>query len=456
MDKIVLKHASASSVTNFVECPARWSQDRDQDRQVKQRNDFAEVGLLVHGALELCRKPENGYEWTWANLEACFKQSAADQGFAENMAVYKRAYQICQRAFQQTQTHSRLPLHMLKTIDVEIEINNWKPEGWPLPIKGFIDHAGILTPNEDEPMRVILLIEDYKTGRAKQYAELVEDDVQPPIYMRFAIEELVPYLENLGYEVIQTVLFWNYIDDGSPVTMYQADFDLDLVMEYVKNILIQQMQFTEAYNGIEEALSSSLNRDATQDELEQAIAQFLVKYEQLNRHCSWCPRKGLCQSFQRSLVTKEVVDLATADWAAIWKEREQMSSIYKFSDARKKEIDNLIRTYLDQEKLPSIQIEELGLHLTADPQERKEHLTPTLIEILGSDFVLANASITQVAVDRHLDLIALRDPDKARELRTALDTRMSRGPGARIVRGPKIPVAKKPKKGALPNSGPPE
>jgi hypothetical protein len=91
---------------------------------------------------------------------------------------------------------------------------------------------------------------------------------------------------------------------------------------------------------------------------------------------------------------------------------------------------------LDQTKDESIIIGDM--ELVANPQERKEHLVRHVAEVLGADVVINAASITQDAVNKELARIALTDAERANALREELEARMSRGPGARIVRERKI------------------
>lgn len=448
-------HISSSQLTSFAECPPRWTLSYDQDRKIRSRNDAADAGVIVHGALEIWRNPENGYEPTWENLELCFKRATEELKLVESMEVYKRALDLCRRAFNLSQTHPTIPMRFAKTIGVEQVIEDYQPEGWPKPLKGFIDHLFIVTPNPEVPNEVILGVEDYKTGRPKSWSDLTDNDVQPPLYLAWAIDVLKPYVESQGYKVLRVALVWTYVSNGEAVNMYEPDFDLVLVKDYVGNLSRQIISFVDDYNKVESTLLAEIEANGNdggdiaefEGELDARINKFLEKYERPNSYCSYCPRKNRCTTFQRLLDQHATIDLTNPDttMGEIWAQREKMAAIAKEGDRQKKEIDDLIRAYLDQEKLSSIEMDTFEIH--ADQQRREEHITAVVAEVLGNEFVLQYGSVTKDAIEKHLDLIATSDPALAEQKRLELSARIKRSPGARIVKTRKLKKAtdKKPR-----------
>lgn len=445
------EHTSSSQLTSFTECPAKFTLSYDADRKIRMSNGAADAGIIVHGAAEKWRNPESSLEPTWDNLLECFRQVTAELKLAESLEVYKKALGLLQRFFTLSQSHPTIPMQFAKTISVEYEIEDYQPEGWPKKLKGFIDHLFIVTPNPEVPHEIILGVEDYKTGKPKTWTELTDSDLQPPLYLAFAKDVLVPYLESLGYKVLKVALVWTYVSNGEAVPMYEPDFDIALVKDYVGNLSRQIIAFVDEYNAAEEAAyaewpEQSANQEfATLEEFVQArMDKFLVKHERPNSYCSYCPRKNRCQTFQRLLDQQMTIDLTDPNTTMeeIWAQRERMAAIGKEGDRQKKEIDDLIRTYLDQEHLSAIPMKDFEIH--ADAQRREEHTTPVVAEVLGQAFVLQYASVTKDAVEKELDRIAIMDPELAKEKRLELEARIKRTPGARPVKTRKLkPAASK-------------
>lgn len=414
----------------------------DQDRKIRSRNDAADAGIIVHGALEMWRNPENGYEPTWDNLALCFKATAAELKLGESLEVYKKAFDLCKRGYALSLSHPTIPMQFATTIGVEQEIEGYQPEGWPKPLKGFIDHIFIVTPFPDKPTEIILGVEDYKTGRPKSWSDLTDSDLQPPLYLAWAKDVLVPYIESQGYKVLRVALVWTYVSNGEAVNMYEPDFDLVLVKDYVGNLSRQIISFVEAYNQVvtdvmAESGPGSVAADIT-NTIQSRIDQFLTKYEKPNSYCSYCPRKNRCTTFQNLLDVQGAIDLTNPDTTMeqIWAQRERMAAIAKEGDRQKSEIDDLIRAYIDQEHISAIPMNDFEIH--ADQQKREEHVTSVVAEVLGNEFVLTYGKLTKDAVEKELDRIALTDRELATQKRIELEAKIKRSPGARIVKTRKL------------------
>lgn len=444
MVNVQLKHISASSVSQFVACPAKWLTSYDPNTKIIDRSAKSDAGVLTHGALELWRNPANGHDQTYETLERCYQEFAAHQKLAETMDVYVMGLGFLKKAYALAKSHPTLPMHLAQTIGVEVNLlgsdgETWHPDGFPIPIKGSIDNLMVITPFADRPAEVILCVEDYKTGKSKEWSELTGDDVQPPMYLWYATEVLKPHLEAQGYTVLRVALIWTYIASGISVNMYESDFDLENFRGYIQSISNQMLALTKSYNVVcDEAAKAGPEIGP------RKIAEFLAKHEKVNYLCSFCSRKNVCRNFQRALAMEKTIDIASADWAQIVAERDRASAMAKYGEDRRKEIDELIRTHLDREKLDIFQYSE-GRELTANQTTNRWHDPKVLLEFLGPDFIIAAAEITQSAVESEIARIALTDSDRSNELRAALNTRMLSRPGARIVRTRNIPKAPKKK-----------
>lgn len=441
---------SASSGTRFVECIANWATNYDDERKVSTRNDYTDIGNLVHGALEEWRNPELAHAQTYEALEACFERAATKYIFAEPLSAYKRAKELLAAAYRMTKVHPTIAVESMQTLGVEQHLvdengDPWKMPSWEKPARGMIDHVAIIPVAFGKSNDVTLLIEDYKTGRPKSHDDLTNDDIQPPLYFLYARDKLVPWLEAQGLNVVRIIGAWTYVADGSAVPLYESDFDHEITEQYVANIQRQQAEFETKYNVmIDDVDNHEREYDPGDPKREATINKFLANYEKPNAHCSYCARKGVCQTFQRLLKYESKVDIVgpNIDWDKIAEELTAYQIMEKTAKERIGEIKSVIPVYLDQEGLASIQLSN-GQEIVANPESRKKWNMAAVVTIMGNDFVLANASVTQEAIKREVDLISRTDPEKARAIQANLDGAYATVPGPRPVRTRKIDGARK-------------
>lgn len=415
-----IKHVSASAIGKYLTCPARWVDAYDEATKANDRSAASDAGILVHGAMEIWRGDPEAYPATLAGLRLAFESFAATEGLAESFVVYKRGVELLSNAYAMSTAHPILPVAMSTTLGTEVELldaNNetWKPAGVELPMKGSIDRLIALTPNAAEPKRIVLIAEDYKTGRPKSKEELLEDDVQPAIYFWWLSEVMRPIMESRGYEVLGCGLVWTYIT-GTPVAMYEEDFDLDLVRAYIGGLVSQMVSLAKAYNATES----------------DQRADFLAKRERVGPGCSWCPRKPSCRNFGRAVVAERTIDLINADWSAILGERERLATMARFGEDGRKKIDELICAHIESENLDAITYGEREAYVSSAIQT--SHDMNAVVEILGADFLARAGDITKKAVDAELARIASDDAERSAKMREALESRMSSRNGPRIVR----------------------
>lgn len=461
------KYFSASSGTSFVECPAKWITSYDEDRNVRSRNDYSDVGSLIHGALERWIDPANGYNGTFEELKQCFDEAAVHYTFAEPIGAFKRAGELLAASYALSKHHPTIPIEMLQTISVEQGLvvgengDDWQMDGWDQPARGQLDRVGIIPALRGEENEIILFLEDYKTGRPKTHTELVEDDIQPPLYFLYGRDVLVPWIESqiapngLPYKVVRIVGSWTYIGEGMAVALYEADFDHEITHAYIANLMRQMQAMVKLYNDHVALVTSKHadDRDRAGDLLdvkkrfervEDEIAKWLVKYEKPNSYCSYCPRKNQCQTFTRLLAYDAKIDLTGPDvsWDAIYEEYVSYQAKEKDARQRVEEIKSLIPVYLDQEKLQSIPLAN-GKEFIANSQNRKRYNTSGIAEILGVDFLLKNATVTTKAIEAELNLIAATNPTRARQIEPLIKAETSEFPYSRPVLARNIESASK-------------
>jgi len=421
-----LKHASASSINKFVECPASWLVSYDTDTRYNSRTEKTDAGVLVHGALEIFRDPANGIEQTEAELLKCFKQFCGSRSMAESLDVYKRGLKLCKKVWELDQNHPTLPMHLAQTLGVEHKIVDFKLGDWALPMVGSIDRVALVI-NPKKETECVLVIEDYKTGNAKNFDELVNDDVQPIIYFLYAKHVLQPRIEEQGWTVTKIALVWTFIDAGQAVSMDEEDFqDLDSIVEYIGNIMAQMQSLVAKWNtkGVERT-------------------EFLAKYEKQNYHCSWCPRKAECSTFNKLLDLGKTVDLTnpSLSWEEFFKERDRLALAAKEFDERKQAADNIVKIWLQQENKEYIIAG--GREWAAAPVNRTTFPVGAVGEILGMDFIYDAAELTKAAIEQELARLKSVDPvahAKAKEAIEELGRRNTR-PGYRKITSRKAKAA---------------
>src|SRR5579872_870527 len=420
------KHLSASSINKYVDCPAAWLNAYDENTRVRTSNQYTEAGTLVHGAAERWRDPKNGYPQTLEGLHEAYYAACSQERVTESLAVFKRGYDLCAKLFEMECTNPVVPIHVATTIAVEHAFDGFILGKWTRPVKGFIDRVATID-RAQGPQFLTLIIEDYKTGRVKDKDELTSKDVQPTLYYLYAKHVLIPQIESQvamngeHFKVVKIVLVWTYIDEQEVVTLSDEDFDEDKFVKYLDSI------------------SAKMLRDVEDSEMAEhqglSEAEFLANREKINPYCSWCPRMNSCQTFQRMLRMKAVNNMAdpNLNWEEWFKERESFSSVRKYADERVKQMDADFRMYLQQEKLDYVGVGNRLWH--ADYQNASDYDTQRVREILGTEFLLLNTSITKKAVEAEVSrLRALLPPEDFAEIQAQLDKALIPHRGPSVVR----------------------
>jgi len=415
---IELTSVSPSSITKFVQCPRQWCQHYDRETAVDTSGTAADRGKLVHRALELWREPGSQFPPTLLGLHTAFEQGCLMEKIAEGMEVYQTARALLSQAYKFTVNHPVMPLHRTKMWMCETKIDGWRPSPeHPLSILGYIDTIELVH-DEDDPKSVVLVVGDYKTGKGKSKDELL-DDIQPPIYMAYALYVLKPWLESQGYDVKNVLNVWTYIAEELCVVLTQDDYDLQMTLEYVANISRQMLQTAKAYN----EKAPGYER-----------ATFLSKIEKLNPLCNWCPVRRVCTQVNRAFETRAMIDLfgPGSDIGEILKERDLYALAIREGEERKKEIDKMLRVYMAQHGLDEI---EANGHVYWEVHNRNKKIDPmALFNLFGTQFFVNHGQISQESVKNALSVLKITQPDKYEEAVKYLEQHTSEEPGARYIR----------------------
>lgn len=457
-----VRHISPSAMEKFIACPAWWATAYDDELKFNTRTDYTDVGTLVHGALEKWRNPNDPKPQTFEALEQCFRDVCAELQLVESLAVYKRGQDIIRKAFEIDSINRHLPMSLAVTWAVEYEIKDYfgvpygQPPKWPRKMVGYIDRIALIQmpgiacgPGMEylEPKQVphILVVEDYKTGRAKSWSEITEEEIQPSSYLCYAQDVLVPLLRSQGYNIARTVLLWSYIDHGIAIPVQETDIDTDDVREYIGNIATQMIIFKEKYEEITDEIAAfeEMGQHALAEQLRGELARFLAGFERVNAKCSWCSRKAVCENFNRQLNQKIVVDLTLTDMERFFADRDRYAAIHKAAEEARKAYDSAYRAYLDHMNKENVIVGDRLWH--ANSIDGSYHAPAVVAELLGEAFVLNSAKISKEAISAEVARIATFDPERAAKVSEELERRIVPGVGARVVKSRKLRPAEKKK-----------
>lgn len=441
-----LEHTSASSIERFADCPANWVTAYDKNLRVNSRNQWSDMGTILHTSLQLWRNPnQTTYSNDYAGLEQAFEAALVEHCYGETFEMHKRAKELLAAAYKMTQSHPTVPIQLAIVIVVEQEFL-WQMPGWKLPLKGAMDAISMIPIPGQPPNEIIILGEDYKSGRPMTHSELVDEKIQPGAYMLYVRDQFVPYIEKqicsdngLPWSVKRIVFAWDYIQDGTAVAMYESDFDLEAISEYIAGIIEQQLEVVNRWNDFNDKMHDRFSDVPMEAGYDEEVQQFLEQYEKPNSYCAYCPRKGSCKTFSRLLDYNSVIDITAPEtsWDEIWEDYQRFQAIAKEANNRMDAIKGIVPVYLDQQRLESIPLTN-GLEITATRENRKEYRVNDVRRILGEKFIIESAKITQTAIDRELALIAKTDIERSRLLETELQGAYTNSPGARPVRSRKI------------------
>ena len=452
---IGVKHTSASSINKFVECPAHWAFAYDDDLKINTRSEWTDAGVIVHGALEKWRDPKAPCPQTFEELERCYREVCGELQLAESLSVFKRGLDLIRKAFEIDSTNKHVPMNLAQTMCVEFEIKDYYgvPEGqppkWSRPFVGFLDRIAIIR-KPDGSNKIIVIFEDYKTGRVKSWSELIEDDVQPSGYLAYGKDIYVPWLRTQidpvtgkPYDVERIVLLWSYIDHGVSMPIQETDIELEEFVDYIGNVTVQMVNFKEQYENIVADLENAFELDNKEliATTQGKLSALMSKFERVNDHCSWCPRKRVCTQFNRQMEQEIVVDLQTVDMDKFLTDRARYASIAKAAEDARKTMDAQFNAYLDKGGLTEI---IAGGRVWKSNTRKADYHAPTVVaSLLGDAFVLNSAKITKEAVEAELGRRAAFDPEGTAKIREELEKRIIPGFGGRTVTSSKLPASKK-------------
>jgi hypothetical protein len=414
----MIKHVSASAMQNFSECPSRYLTQYDPQFKMKKVNEKADVGSLVHATSEMFYMPEAGYDTSsLPEMLKCFEKVCQEERFAESFAMFKLAKELCEKMFRMNTFHPKIPIQNKQILNIEQKLidadgNLFKHNSWALPCMGAIDELAIISEIQD-PKRITLLLIDKKTGWASTKDELVNENIQCALYMLYCRLVLVPILDTQGYTVTNILGLWEYIAQGTCVTIDEKDFNHQDTIDYIKSISGQMVKTWELYE-------SSKDKN-----------KFLDGVEKQNKWCAWCHRKEVCKTFEKMMLYSSQVNLTgDVDWNKIWEEHEKYSTVKKYAEERCKQISAVIRNWMQQEHQERITLDSIGKDIKITHMQNKDYNNKKLAELLGFEFFVEHASLSQTRIEDMLKTLRKTNPTRAQEIEDSLPSTFHLVPGA--------------------------
>jgi len=293
----VNEYVSVSRLKMFQLCPQQF-RFRYVDHLPREKNDPAEFGTLLHAALETLYKRIQQEEfsgiipekWLVKAYRKEWRESDLNDG-----TMYEEGLAICIDYLKQ---HPDVDHFDIIAVEQEFLIEF---EGYHF--KGFIDRV-----DHDGDGGVVVI--DYKSNRLMFEREELASDLQASIYLEVA-RRLWPWAK-------------------------QHSFRFDMLRHGIS-------QYTQRTN---DSLRASLMYAAdTARKTENPNQAWPAKIGPL---CHWCSYKKICDAYKEALANGvEVVMVDHNDLLALSTQREQLALMIKPLDARKKEIDSILKKRLE-------------------------------------------------------------------------------------------------------------
>jgi len=371
--RFVNKHLSFSRLSRFEQCPLSFKLNYIDQRRAEPGVPLR-FGKLIHVVLEVLVREHMEGERTGPLSEEraidLYREGWAREELA-GMEVFTEGIDIL-KAFVRNQRE--LDHKDVLAIEKEFRLKIGR-----FTVLGFIDRVDWV---DDETVEVI----DYKTNRMLFTRDEVEHSLQMSLY-HLAARQIWPWAKKVR-------LTFDMLRHGIRMRTERTPEQLDAARAYVETL-------------------GAMTEEATEYPA------------RLNSNCVWCDHKQGCPVYADALEGKrDVICDDLDDLEAVAQEREEVASLARILYARKKELEGVIKTHLEDR-------DELVLAGTSYRMFNNARLTyplePTL-QILGSStgmnrdaLVSRLATIDKKALDALVKEVA---PERARArlLKTELET----------------------------------
>ena len=323
------KHLSYSRLSRFEQCPLSFKLHYIEKKQAEP-NDSLKFGKAIHAVLEVLVLEHMEQERTSALSEdraAELWQKAFSAEGMSGMEMFQEGLSIV-KSFIKDQ--GIIDHQDVLAIEREFRL----PVG-PFTVLGYIDRVDRV---DDETVEVI----DYKTNRMLFTRDEVDSNLQMSLY-HLAAQMLWPWAKKVK-------LTFHMLRHGIRMVTERDQEQLDAAVKYVESMGQQTESATE----------------------------FPAR---LNNNCIWCDHKQNCPVFADALKGKrDFICDDLADLEAVAKEREEVSKLAKVLYERKRELESIIKTHLeDSDELVLGDVRYRMFNAT-----KVEHPLDKTIELLGS------------------------------------------------------------------------
>ena len=371
--RFVNKHLSFSRLSRFEQCPLSFKLNYIDKRRAEPGVPL-KFGKLVHAVLEVLVREHMEGERTGPLSEEraieLYREGWAREELA-GMEVFTEGIDIL-KAFVRNQ--GDLDHKDVLAVEKEFRVRIGR-----FTVLGFIDRVDWV---DDETVEVI----DYKTNRLLFTRDEVETSLQMSLY-HLAARQIWPWAKKVR-------LTFDMLRHGIHMRTERTPEQLDAARAYVETL-------------------GAMTEEATEYPA------------RLNSNCVWCDHKQSCPVYADALTGKrDVVCDDLDDLETVAREREEVASLAKILYARKKELEGVLKTHLEDH-------DELVLAGTRYRMFNNTRLSyplePTLQILAGAtgldrdELVSRLATIDKKALDALVKEIA---PERARArlLKTELET----------------------------------
>ena len=295
------KHLSYSRLSRFEQCPLSFKLHYI-DKSKAEPGVPLKFGKLIHAVLEVLVREHMEDERTGPLSEEraleLYREGWAAEGLS-GIEVFEEGLQILQ-AFVRDQGE-------LEHLDVLAIEKEFRLKVGRFTVLGFIDRVDCV---DDETVEVI----DYKTNRLVFTRDEVDHSLQMSLY-HLAARQLWPWAKKVR-------LTFHMLRHGLRLRTERSAEQLEAAVAYVETL-------------------GAMTEEAT---------EFPAR---LNTNCIYCDHRGQCPAYADALKgLREVICTDTSDLEAVAREREEVARLAKVLYARKRELEDVLKTHLaDQDEL---------------------------------------------------------------------------------------------------------
>jgi len=369
------KHLSYSRLSRFEQCPLSFKLHYI-DKKLADPGLPLRFGKLIHAVLEVVVREHMQDERVGPLSEEraleLYRQGWGKEGLA-GLELFAEGIKLLQ-CFVRDQ--GALDHRDVLAIEKEFRL----PVG-RFTVLGFIDRVECI---DDETVEVI----DYKTNRVLFSKGEVDHSLQMSLY-HLAARQLWPWAKKVR-------LTFHMLRHGVRLRTERTDEQLEAAMAYVEAI------------------------GAATEEAKEFPAR-------LNTNCVYCAHRAQCPAYADALTGKrDVICEDTSDLESVAREREEVARLAKVLYARKRELEDVLKTHLedhDELVLAGVRYRMFNTTSLSYPLEPSLHVLQSATDLDRDELLARLGTIDKKRLDALLkELGKTTDRARVRLLKTELET----------------------------------